>query len=119
MMDTYTLGATPAEEKCAQTKDADYHERARVECQVYRRQLLRMYKEAHGGSDLPDGCSLRITNHSHDFGTYHEVGIRYNDENERAVNAMFWFDANMPGQWDEEARKELEELIPAPKSNVA
>jgi|WetSurMetagenome_2_1015567.scaffolds.fasta_scaffold655540_2 hypothetical protein len=111
MMDSMTLGPTPAEEKCAQTKDADYAEKALVECRVYRKQLLRMYQAEHG-KELPDGCSLRIGSHAHDFGTYHEVEIRYNDSFESAMEAAFWFDANLPGHWDDEAKRELEELIP-------
>lgn len=111
-METITLGPTPADESCAQVGSNDYHERAAVECQVYRRQLLRMYKAEHG-KDLPEGCTLKITNEAHDFGTYHEVGVRYNDSFRDAIEAAFWFDANTPAHWDAEARAELEELIPA------
>ena len=115
-MDEITLGATPAEENCAQVGSDNYYERARTECTVYRRQLLRMFKAEHNpnGEDwgLPEGCSLRIASHAHDFGSYHEVAIRYNDDFPAAVEAAFWFDANLPGHWDEEARKELQELIP-------
>lgn len=112
MMDSIDLGATPANEKCAQVGSADYYERAKLECQVYRRQLLRLYKAEHSDAELPDGCSLRITNHPHDFGTYHEVSVRYNDSSLVALAAAFWFDANLPGHWDEDAQKELQELIP-------
>lgn len=112
MIDTLTLGATPADESCAQVGSNDYHERAKVECQVYRRQLLRMYKAVHKVNELPEGCTLKITNESHDFGTYHEVGARYNEVFPFSVEAAFWFDGNLPSHWDDEARKELEELIP-------
>lgn len=116
MMDSITLGATPAEEKCAQVGSADYYEKARVECQIYRRQLLRMYKAEHNpnGEDwgLPEHATLRIGNHSHDAGTYHEVEVRFNDDFFGAVEAAYWFESNLPSHWDEEARKELQELIP-------
>jgi len=116
MMITITFDATPTDEKCAQVGTPDYYERAQAECQVYRRQLLRMYKAAHNpnGEDwgLPEGCTLRIKSNPHDSGTYHEVGARFNDDIPAAVEAAFWFDANIPSHWDEEARKELEELIP-------
>jgi len=115
-MDSMTLGATPADEKCAQVGAPDYYETARLECQVYRRQLLRMYKAEHNpnGEDwgLPEHCTLRMSNNPHDAGTYHEVEVRYNDDFYGAVEAAFWFDANLPGHWDEEARAELAELIP-------
>jgi hypothetical protein len=112
MMDEISLGATPAEEKCAQVGSQEYSERARTECAVYRRQLIRQYKAEHECEDLPEGCSLRIASHSHDFGSYQEVAVRYNDSFPEAVDAAFWFDANLPGHWDEDAKKELQELIP-------
>jgi hypothetical protein len=112
MMDSITFDASPADEKCAQINEPNYYERAQAECQVYRRQLIRMYKEAHGGNDLPVGCTLRIKSNQHDSGTYHEVGARFDTDNMAAVDAAFWFDANIPSHWDAEARKELEELIP-------
>jgi hypothetical protein len=112
MMDSITFDASPADEKCAQVGAEDYYERAQVECQVYRRQLIRMYKAAHGGEGLPDGCTLKIKSNQHDSGTYHEVGARFNDAIPAAVEAAFWFDGNIPSHWDAEARAELEELIP-------
>lgn len=112
MMDTIEVGSTPAEEKCAQVGSEGYYERAKVECQVYRRQLLRLYKAEHKVDALPEGCTLKITSNPHDFGTYYEVGARYNDAFPDAVEAAFWFDANVPSHWDAEARAELDELIP-------
>jgi hypothetical protein len=112
MMDSITFDASPTDEKCAQVGTPDYYERAQAECQVYRRQLIRMYKAAHGGNDLPAGCTLRTKNNQHDAGTYHEVGARFDDTIPAAVDAAFWFDANIPSHWDAEARTELEELIP-------
>lgn len=124
MMDTLTFDASPTDEKCAQVGSDDYYERARIECQVYRRQLLRMYKAEHAGQDLPDGCTLKITSSPHDYGTYHEVGCRYNDSFPEAVEAAFWFDGNVPAYWDTEARAELDKLLPgwnnpSPNGSVA
>lgn len=111
-MDSITFDATPTDEKCAQVGTPDYYERAQVECQVYRRQLIRMYKAEHNGEGLPEGCALKITSNAHDAGTYHEVGARFDADNEAAMEAAFWFDGNIPSHWDAEARAELEELIP-------
>jgi hypothetical protein len=113
MMDSITFDASPADEKCAQLNvTPNYHEIAMVECQVYRRQLLRMYKAAHGVESLPEGITLKISNGEVDAGTYHEVGARFDDTKPAAIEAAFWFDANIPAKWDAEARAELEELIP-------
>lgn len=114
MIDHLTFDASPADEKCAQVGSPDYYEHATIECQVYRRQLLRLYKAEHNGEGLPEGCTLRIKSNSHDAGTYHEVGIRFDDNNPAAVNAAYWIDANIPSHWDEEAKRELEELLPSP-----
>lgn len=113
MMETMELGPTPCEESCAQVGSADYSERGPIECQVYRRQLVRLYKAEHGGNDLPAGCTLKTSTHFHDFGSYHEVAARYNIEDETATEAAFWLEANLPAHWDDEANMELQELIPA------
>lgn len=117
MMDSMTLGATPADEKCAQLNvTPNYHEIARTECACYRRQLLRMYKAEHNpdGEDwgLPEGVKLKIGGNAHDAGEYFEVEVCFDTKLEPAVDAAFWFEANLPGHWDEDAKKELQELIP-------
>jgi hypothetical protein len=113
MMDSMTLGATPGDEKCAQLNvTPNYHEIARTECACYRRQLLRLYKAEHKVDELPEGVKLKIGGNQHDAGDYLEVEVRFDTNLELAIEAAYWFEANIPAHWDAEARAELEELLP-------
>lgn len=99
--DTYEIGCTPNAEECAQVGSPNYKERARRECQAYINQLNRAYP------GMPAGMYLKISSHPHDFGTYHEVTVVFNDEND-AHNDFLWGNLEMGCEkWDDEARKEL------------
>lgn len=101
-----TLGSAPVSESCAQLGiTPDYEAVANRECGVYRDQLVRIYQEAHGGRKPP--FKLVIKDHPHDFGTYYEVGVDYQDDDQEELEAVFWLDGNTPESWDSEARKAL------------
>jgi len=99
--ETLELGSTPYEEQCAQVGDPDYGERARRECIAFMDQVVRQHGEP------PDGASLRIKANAHDFGTYYEVAVVYDPEDEAAVRYADKVDNDMPARWDDAARKEL------------
>lgn len=104
MKDTLFLGPAPHDERCAQLgpDDDEYISRARRECNAFIKQLKRTY-----GKELPESVRLRIVAERHDFGTYYEVGVTYDTDDEKAAEVAFWFDANVPATWDAEARAEL------------
>ena len=99
--ETLELGPTPYEEECAQVGSEDYHERVYREGRAYISQLIRQHGEP------PEGADLRIKANAHDFGTYHEVVVVYDPEDEAAVKYAWDLEGNTPGRWDDEARKEL------------
>lgn len=101
MRDTYEIGSSPNAEDCAQVGSENYSARAKRECQAYINQLNRAYP------NMPVGMYLKITSHPHDAGTYHEVTVVFNDENEEH-NDFLWGNLEMGCEnWDAEARKEL------------
>jgi len=107
------IGCTPWGEDCAQTIDKDYDAKARVECQVYREQLIRHYKKAHGGAEPP--CKLFTSSNPHDFRTYFEVAARF-EEDTPEEKAAYWFENHSPEFWDDTARRQLKEhgyVVPA------
>jgi glutamyl-tRNA reductase len=53
-----------------------YSQRARLECRVFIHQLERTFPEA-----VAAGLYFRIKANGHDFGTYYEVQVIYNDAN--------------------------------------
>lgn len=100
-MDDLYIGPVPCDEDCEQLGEGYRPERARQECRAYIGQLRRI----HGAE--PDGTQLRIKSNLHDFGTYLEVVVRYNENIQAAVDYAFRVEANCPAEWDDEARRDL------------
>lgn len=97
--DYYTLGATPAEEDCEQLGTERYNpHNAAIECQVYLKQIQRVTKTE---------LRLSVKGFPHDAGTYQEVVIWYNTDDESQVEEMLRVESELPGEWDEEAKEEL------------
>lgn len=95
MIDTFEIGPTPAGEPCAQVGTENYHEVARAECSRFR-DLIR---EKLGKE--PDGCKLLIKEFPHDLGSYYEVVVSYETENERAVDYAMMVEAEAPVRWED------------------
>ncbi len=100
--DFFNIGPVPCAEDCAQLGKPDFDERSRRECTVYRRMLRRLFPAAE---DLP--VALVVKSFKHDFGTYREVCVRYDDTNEAAFSFALDAEANAPEYWDARARAEL------------
>lgn len=100
-------GTTPPMEGCAQvgSRDYDYGERARAEARV----LIHLIRRQFGPE--PDNASLRLKSHPHDFGTYYTVVCEYDVADRVAAEYAQRCDASLPQEWDEVARRELDELL--------
>lgn len=96
------IGPVPCEENAAQVGRPDYDERSRLECTVFKRMLERLHP-------IPVECpaTLVIKSFAHDFGTYREVCVRYDDTDADATNYAFLLEGDTPAQWDAIARYEL------------
>ena len=101
MIDELYLASAPIGEECAQVGSDDYSERSKKECDAFIKQIIR----EHGAP--PNGAFLKIKHCPHDFGTYLDIVVRFNDENEVATEYAYKVEANLPEYWDEEAKKEL------------
>jgi hypothetical protein len=102
--ETLDLGPTPAGEDCAQVGSNNYDQLTRIETRAYIGQLQRMFP------NIPLGCRFVVTNNSHDFGTYHEVAIKFSEDDEEATNFAYGIESKIPELWDEIARNELQKL---------
>jgi len=104
------LGPTPYNEDCAQVGTDNYSYKAGKECNIYSRQLWRFLKDKRGITQETAPYSFNIITKSfpHDFGSYYEVCAKYSDGDEVAIELAFWLEDNLPGEWDEEAKKELQ-----------
>lgn len=108
MREYLTLGSTPCDEECAQLGSDDYAVLSRIECHVFKHQLQRMFPKA---KDM-----LTVKSFPHDFGTYREVCIVYNTNDDGEAEVAFEVENDCPIEWDELAKKEYLERIEALKN---
>jgi biotin-(acetyl-CoA carboxylase) ligase len=73
--------------------------------EAYIDQLNRMYPE------VARYKGMRFKKHwqQHDFGTYGEVVITYNDEEEEEETLALKVEWNLPSNWDEIAKEKISE----------
>lgn len=100
-MENLNIGSTPYGEECAQVGRPDYETIARHECSVFTDQMTRIFMRVNG--PLPEGVRMRTRGHNHDYGTYYEVDVVFNENDQAAVTAAFWLENNVPEKWDVEA----------------
>lgn len=100
------IGTVPGDEACAQTGiTADWSTLQQLECSVYRAALIGRFGEE------PAGACLGIVRHNHDFGSYHELVLKYDRHCEAAARyaeavengLRRWFDAGFiaPVEYDD------------------
>jgi hypothetical protein len=101
MIDYLELGPSPCDEDCEQLGTNYDPARARLECRVLRDQMIRQF------GPPPEGAYYKIRSNPHDFGTYYELAIFYDEHNEEAVAYAFNVERQYPQVWDAQARQAL------------
>ena len=104
MTDYLNIGPTPAEEKCAQVGiDPNYDSASKRECTVYQRMLERLFP-------IPDTCCAYffIKSFPHDFGSYREVCVRFDSDDEESSRFAIHVERESPGSWDQIAISEMD-----------
>jgi hypothetical protein len=99
--DYLTIGPSPAEENCASVGADNYGQQSQRECRAFVNQLVRQFGEP------PYGARIAVKSFPHDFGSYREVCVIYDDVFEEAIDFAFKIEKESPAQWDDEAKKEL------------
>ncbi len=96
MRDHLFLGPTPGAEPCLQLGSPDFTmEKAKLECRRYIELLEQKFRP------VPEGAYFRIKTETHEFGSYPEVVVDFDSENEEAVDFAFHVENNLPGTWDD------------------
>ena len=113
MREYFEIGTTPAGEDCAQVGKDGYYEAARHEARVFIAQLIRKFGEP------PAGAGFMVKGFPHDFGTYYEVCVFYQepdifddgdaDEPEERPDYTYALAVEnaIPELWDAEAKQQL------------
>ena len=106
MKDYMEIGPSPCSEDCAQVGGEGFRQRATKEMDAYINQLNRMF-----GDLIKDNKSIYFSKKwfPHDFGTYGEVVINFDDETDYDI--IYEIERNLPEYWDDEAKKQLD-LLP-------
>ena len=90
MKDYLCLGPVPAEEDCQQVGMDSYdYQKDTANLWRYRDMLRERWPEAH----------FAIKSFPHDFGTYREVVVYYDTEDNDPI--VYEVEANLPKTWDE------------------
>lgn len=103
MLDYLNLGPTPSDEDCAQVGSPDYKNRADKELDAYKAQLERMFP----GLETHKHMQFKKMWFPHDFGSYGEIVIAFDVDNELEAATAIEIEWNTPTNWDQEAIKEL------------
>lgn len=101
-MDCLELGPVPSEESCQQVGTRFYDAvAARKECEAFRNQIRRVC------GDEPEGIRLVVKSNPHDFGSYYEVAVKFDESIQAAVDWAFKVESTDIAEWDAAARAEL------------
>lgn len=100
--DVLTIGPTPSDEDCVQVGTDLYGELNPLEIRAYAQQIERMFP------NRPENVMFKRNSESHDFGTYHELGLKWDTNDEAATEWVFNVENNSPSNWDEQARAFLQ-----------
>jgi hypothetical protein len=90
------IGPTPADEPCEQLGPNYDPQKARAECNRF----IAAIRQTLGTE--PEGARLSIKSNPHDFGTYYEVVINYDTDNEEATKYAYRCESDSPTTWPEE-----------------
>ena len=100
--DYISIGGSPCDEQCVQVEPTGaYVGPMRDEC----KRFLELIRKVLGKE--PDGAYLSVKGFPHDFGTYYEVVVKYDEDDETATKFAYGIENNSPTKWDNEAKKEL------------
>lgn len=96
MRDHISIGPVPSDESCQQVGTPQYDPvKARQECERY----IAAIRSKLGPE--PEGARLKITRNPHDFGTYLDVEVFFDDDNEEAHRYAYRCESDAPTTWED------------------
>jgi len=91
MKDYIELGSAPWAEDCVQVGSENYYQLMRKECQRYRQLLNKRSPEIAG--------RFTIKTFPHDFGSYCEVCLPFDDDDQLATAQALFVEDHLPTHW--------------------
>lgn len=106
MLESLELCSVPLDEECQQVGMPTFsRQKETLELQACKAQIERENKQLFDTRNI----RLSVKSNPHDFGTYRELVLKFNDEDEDACDAAYRIEACLPEKWDEESIKFLTE----------
>ena len=103
--ESLNLAPTPCDEPCAQVGSNNYPQQSRIELKAFKAQLYRILDAEFGIDNVV--VSLVRVSHPHDFGSYHDIEVKYDCDDETSIEQAFWLEDNLPENWDNQAQLDL------------
>lgn len=100
-MITLEIASSPWGEPCAQVGQDGYGILAQAECKALIGQIRRVF------GNEPEGARLFVKSNAHDFGSYYEVAVRFDESKRKAEAWAERVSEKYPEKWDETALREL------------
>lgn len=105
MRDYMEYSTVPVEEDCAQVGTLNYAYDVRHEYSALVNQLEREFGKP------PEGVEYSLRSCPHEFGTYYQLKVSYDDETEEHTAFVYdKLEEHFPGAWDSLAKDELKKL---------
>lgn len=101
MLEYMEIGPVPCEEDCAQVGQSDFRKIASKQMDAYISQLKREF------ATRLDVIDFGKKWFNHDFGTYGEVVVYFNPDDEYSTKSAYFVESHLPMNWDDEAIEEL------------
>lgn len=94
-----TFGPCPSSVEAVQLSTSEDRSIMMIQqCRKWRDQLEQTLQKSREHRD--EKIKFRVKAHEHDFGTYYEVVGSCPDDDERAIEALFWLDSNAPENYE-------------------
>jgi hypothetical protein len=93
--DFISIGCTPASENCVQVSKTEYYmDKMLAECDRYKEMLQAKFADC-------TKVTIAVKTFPHDFGSYAEVVVKYDDNDNEAAAQAIHIENNSPMTWSD------------------
>jgi hypothetical protein len=93
--DYISIGCTPAGEDCVQVSSTEYYmDKMLAECNKYKEMLQAKFADC-------TKVTIAVKTFSHDFGSYAEVIVKYENTDNEALAQAIHIENNSPMNWND------------------
>ena len=95
-METLSIGSSPYDEECVMVESGrNYLPAMRTEAERFIAMLQKRFANF-------SRIRFFVQRNNHDFGTYLDVAVRFDDNDEQAGNEAYFAESHIPGTWSDD-----------------